>query len=273
MTAVRAVPVTRLSAAGRVADDDEVVVEEPLAIRVGGETLAVTMRTPGHDRELALGFLWAEGIIGSLADVAAVAHCGRTGDEGRANTLEVTPAPGARLRLPDDDAVRRGTLVTSACGVCGRRAIDDLLARCGPVRRAGSLAPAVIAAAFDALRATQAVFARTGGCHGAALVTFAGAHVATFEDVGRHNAVDKLIGSRLLAGELPLDHHVLAVSGRTSFEIVQKAAAAGVPVVAGISAASSLAVDVARRAGVTLVGFARGGSCVVYTGAEALSEG
>lgn len=266
---VRALEVTRITGPTRALATDEVIVEEPLAIRVGAETLAVTMRTPGHDRELALGFLFAEGVIASLDDVGAVAHCGRTGDEARGNTIEVTPAPGARLRLPDE-AVHRGTLTTSACGVCGRRSIDDLLARCGPVRSDGALGPRVLRSAFDALRETQRLFARTGGCHGAALVTFGGEHVATFEDVGRHNAVDKLVGSRLLAGALPLDGHVLAVSGRTSFEIVQKAAVAGIPVVAGISAASSLAVEVARRAGITLVGFARGGSCVVYAGEERL---
>ena len=266
---VRALQVTRIDGPARTVATDEVIVEEPLAIRVGSETLAVTMRTPGHDRELALGFLFAEGVIASVDDVGAVAHCGRTGDESRGNTIEVTPAPGARLRLPDE-AFHRGTLTTSACGVCGRRSIDDLLARCGPVRGAGALDAGVLRSAFEALRETQRLFARTGGCHGASLVTFEGEHVATFEDVGRHNAVDKLVGSRLLARALPLDGHVLAVSGRTSFEIVQKAAVAGIPVVAGISAASSLAVDVARRTGITLVGFARGDSCVVYAGDERL---
>jgi FdhD protein len=266
---VRALKVTRITGSTRTVADDELVVEEPLEIRLSGETLAVTMRTPGHDRELALGFLFAEGVIASIDDVGAVAHCGRTGDEGRENTIEVTPAPGARLRLPDE-AVHRGTLTTSACGVCGRRSIDDLLARCGPVKSVGEPVPGVLRSAFAALRETQRLFTRTGGCHGAALVTFEGEHVATFEDVGRHNAVDKLVGSRLLARGLPLHGHVLAVSGRTSFEIVQKAAVAGIPVVAGISAASSLAVEVARRAGITLVGFARGDSCVVYAGEERL---
>jgi len=263
----RTIDVTRLSAEGAIARADDVAVEEPLEIRVAGDTLAVTMRTPGNDRELALGFLWAEGIIASLDDVASVAHCGRGDDEGRTNTIEVTPAPGAHLRLPDDSPARRGTLTSSSCGVCGRRSIDDLLARCKPVE-AAQMDRAALVRALESLRASQPLFAKTGGCHGAALVTLDGAHVATFEDVGRHNAVDKLVGAMLLAKKLPLRGHALVVSGRTSFEIVQKAVAAGIPIVAGVSAASSLAVDVAKRSNVALVGFAREGRCVVYAGAE-----
>jgi FdhD protein len=272
MDATRSAVITRVAASGASSSsDDHVVVEEPLEIRVAGDTLAITMRTPGHDRELALGFLWAEGIIASLDDVAGVAHCARADDEGRLNTIEVTPAPGARLKLPEDSPARRGTLTTSACGVCGRRSIDDLLARCRPLDEASTMSRDAIARALEALRATQPVFARTGGCHGAALVTLDGAHVATFEDVGRHNAVDKLVGAMLLARALPLRAHALVVSGRTSFEIVQKAVAAGISIVVGISAASSLAIDVAKRAGVTLVGFARGGQLVVYAGADRLT--
>jgi len=249
--------------------DDDVVVEEPLEIRVAGDTLAITMRTPGSDRELVLGFLFAEGIITSLADVSAIAHCGRPGDEGFGNTVEVTAAPGARLRLPEEGGLaRRGTVTTSACGVCGRRTIDDLLRRVAPVSARGTMRKAGVARAVASLREAQPLFGRTGGCHAASLVTFDGERLATFEDVGRHNAVDKLVGSRLLAGALPASEHALVVSGRTSFEIVQKAVAAGVPVVIGVSASSSLAVDVARRAGVTLLGFARGGEFVVYAGAE-----
>jgi FdhD protein len=248
--------------------EDLVIVEEPLEIRVAGDTLAVTMRTPGHDRELALGFLWAEGIVRALDEVGGVAHCNRGDDEdGRGNTIEVTPAPGARLCLPDGEAGRRGTLMSSACGVCGRRSIDDLLARCVPVAEGGRLLRRVLLSAVAALRPTQRLFAATGGCHGAALFQLGGEHLATFEDVGRHNAVDKLIGSRLLAGALPAHDQLLVVSGRTSFEIVQKAVMAGIPFVAGISAPSSLAIEVAARAGVTLIGFVRGDEFVVYSGA------
>jgi FdhD protein len=251
--------------------DDEVVVEEPLDIRISGDTLAITMRTPGHDRELVLGFLWAEGVIGSLADVGSIAHCGREGDEAYGNTIEVTPGAGAKLALPAEPGARRGTLTTSACGVCGRRSIDDLLARCRAIESRATMSPAAIARAVGTLRERQPLFARCGGCHAASLVTLAGEHVATFKDVGRHNAVDKLVGSRLLAGALPAADHALVVSGRTSFEIVQKAVAAGIPIVIGVSASSSLAVEVARRAGVTLVGFARGKELVVYAGDERIT--
>jgi FdhD protein len=251
--------------------DDEVVVEEPLEIRVSGDTLAVTMRTPGHDRELVLGFLWAEGIISALDDVASVTHCGRPGSEGFGNTIEVTPAAGAKLRLPEETAVRRGTLVSSACGVCGRTSIDDLLARCSPVGGSAIMSREGVAHAAGALRGRQPIFRRSGGCHAASLTTLDGEHLATFEDVGRHNAVDKLVGSRLLARAIPATDLALVVSGRTSFEIVQKAVSAGIAIVIGVSAASSLAVDVARRAGVTLVGFARGGDFFVYTGGERIT--
>jgi FdhD protein len=275
---LRSVTVTRVLGldakddTARATKDDVVVVEEPLDIRVSGDTLAVTMRTPGHDRELVLGFLWAEGIIGALDDVAAIAHCGRPGDEGYGNTIEVTPSAGARLRLPEESMARRGTLTTSACGVCGRRTVDDLLARCTPLASRGTMLRGAIAAAVADLRAGQPVFARSGGCHAASLVTFAGEHVTTFEDVGRHNAVDKVIGATLLAGGLPASNHALVVSGRTSFEIVQKAVVAGIPIVISVSASSSLAVDVATRAGGTLVGFARGGDFVVYAGAQRIID-
>jgi FdhD protein len=272
---LRSIDVTRVQRAEASrpgATEDFVVVEEPLDIRVSGDTLAVTMRTPGHDRELVLGFLWAEGIIGALDDVAAIAHCGRPGDEGYGNTIEVTPAAGARLRLPEEPMARRGTLTTSACGVCGRRTVDDLLARCAPLAPGGAMRRGAIADAIGGLRARQPVFARSGGCHAASLVTFAGEHVTTFEDVGRHNAVDKVIGATLLAGGLPARSHALVVSGRTSFEIVQKAVVAGIPIVISVSASSSLAVDVATRAGSTLVGFARGADFVVYAGAQRIIE-
>jgi FdhD protein len=269
----RTIDIVRVGDGGAIREDDEIAVEEPLEIRVSGDPLAITMRTPGNDRELVLGFLWAEGVIASLADVGSVAHCGRTGDPGRQNTIDVTPAPGARLALPDGIGARRGTLTTSACGVCGRRSIDDLLARCVPLGESARLSRAAAVRAVESLRASQPLFARTGGCHGAALADATGALVATFEDVGRHNAVDKLVGARLLAGGLPAREHTLVVSGRTSFEIVQKALAAGIPHVVGISAPSSLAIDTARRAGVTLLGFVRGGDLVVYAGELAPSGG
>jgi FdhD protein len=257
----------------QAAHDDDVVVEEPLEIRISGEVIAITMRTPGHDRQLVMGFLWAEGIVASLDDVAAIAHCGRPGTEGFGNTIEVTPSPGARLRLPEETAVRRGTIVSAACGVCGRTSIDDLLARCSPVAGGGTMDASSVARAAAHLREHQPVFARSGGCHAASLVTRGGEHVETYEDVGRHNAVDKLVGARVLARALPASDHALFVSGRTSFEIVQKAVAAGIPIVVGVSAASSLAVDVAARAGITLVGFCRDDRFYIYTGAERIAVG
>jgi FdhD protein len=252
---------------------EEVAVEEPLEIRIAGDTVAITMRTPGHDRELVLGFLWAEGIVSDVGGVSAIAHCGRPGDEGYGNTIEVTLAPG--VRFDPDHAVRRGTVTTSACGICGRRSIDDLLARMSRLEPHEPIASAGITRVVRTLRDHQPLFARTGGCHAASLATHAGEHVATFEDVGRHNAVDKLVGARLLAGALAREagHCMLVVSGRTSFEIVQKAFAARVPIVAGISAPSTLAVDLARRVGITLLGFVRtpsdrDGSMNVYAGAD-----
>lgn len=267
------VEVERYSGATHDPSQDSVAVEEPLEIRVSGETLAVTMRTPGHDRELALGFLWAEGILHALDEISSIAHCVRGDDEaGRGNAIEVTPAPGARLQLPDGELGRRGTLMSSACGVCGRRSIDDLLARCVPVQKGGPLARRVLLQAADQLRKAQPIFGETGGCHGAALFSLDGALVASFEDVGRHNAVDKLVGARLLAGRLPAREQFLLVSGRTSFEIVQKAVMAGISIVAGISAPSSLAIEVAAAAGVTLLGFVRADRFVAYTHQERIID-
>jgi FdhD protein len=266
-----AIRVTRVESSPRAPEDD-VIVEEPLEIRIAGDPLAVTMRTPGNDRELVLGFLWSEGLIASLGDVGSITHCGRPGDEAFGNTMDVIPAPGARLAVPDEPMARRGTLTTSACGVCGRRSIDELLARCRPVVARGTMARGAISGAVEALRERQPVFRRSGGCHAASLVAFDGEHLTTFEDVGRHNAVDKVVGATLLSHGLPASDRALVVSGRTSFEIVQKAVAAGIPIVIGVSASSSLAIDVARRAGVTLVGFAREGDFVVYTGSERVAS-
>lgn len=253
------------SLGARAHADDAVAVEEPLDVRVDGDTLAITMRTPGHDRELVLGFLVSEGIIRTRDDVSALANCGRPGEPGYTNTIAVTLGPGARV--PASERVRRGTLTSSACGVCGRLSIDDLLERVP--RRAGvaTLSARVIADAVARLRERQPVFDRTGGVHAASLVDFEGRAIATFEDVGRHNAVDKVVGSQLLAGraEAPT---LLVVSGRSSFEIVQKALAAGFDAVASVSAPSSLAVDLARDGGLILAGFVRSEHLVLYAGAE-----
>ena len=249
---------------------DDVVAEEPLEIRAQGETLAITMRTPGADRELAVGFLFAEGVIVSRDEVGRVAHCVRPDQEGYGNTIDVVPGPGVSLDIERISATRRGTLTTAACGVCGRRTVDDVIARCAPlpVGRA-TIAAASILAAVESLRARQPNFARTGGIHGAALHDAQGNVLAAFEDIGRHNAVDKVVGALLLAGRIPgAEAALLVVSGRASYEVVQKASAARVPVIASVSAASSLAVDLARATGITLCGFVRKGTMTVYAHAD-----
>lgn len=269
MRPTRSVSVARFAVGrGRKSEDDDVVVEEPLEIRVAGDTLAFTMRTPGHDRELVLGFLLSEGIIRSADDVSGLAHCDRVDDDARGNVIEVTLSPGVRPPRADEDApfTKRGTVTTSACGVCGRKAIDDLLARIEAVAEGERVRAEALASAVRALRERQPIFGATGGCHAAALVRLDGEHVVTHEDVGRHNAVDKVVGAQVRARALPLAGHALVVSGRSSFEIVQKAAVAGIPIVAAVSAASSLAIEMARRANVTLVGFTRGDTFTVYAG-------
>jgi len=265
-------PAARFGPAGR-SDLDDVAVEEPLEIRVAGDPLAITMRTPGDDRELALGFLYAEGVIASVDDVGSVGHCGRVGEEGFGNVIDVLPGPGTVLAPERIQGSRRGTVVSSSCGVCGRLSIDDLAERCIPLDDDGTIAAADIAALVAAMRGEQRVFARTGGVHAAALFDLAGKLLVLREDVGRHNAVDKVVGSLVLGRALPARGRVLAVSGRASFEIVQKAVVAGIPFVFSVSAASSLAIDLAGRMNVTLAAFVRDGGMNVYTGRERVVGG
>jgi FdhD protein len=244
---------------------DVLATEEPLEIRAGGpgqraDSVAVTMRTPGGDFELAAGFLFTEGLIGP-GDLRRVAYCDDVEDEDqRFNVVTVT------LERPfDHELLRRNFYATSSCGVCGKAALDDVEVRCAPVADGPTVATEVLVGLPDALRRAQRVFERTGGLHAAGLFTPGGELITLREDVGRHNAVDKVVGERLLAGALPLAGTVLQVSGRASFEIVQKAAVAGVPIVSAVSAPSSLAVEAAERFGMTLVGFVRDGGCNVYT--------
>lgn len=244
---------------------DPVVVEEPLEIQVGGRPLVVTMRTPGHDRELAAGWLFGEGLIEAREDLLALDDAAACGAE---NVVAV--------RLRDERAVEaaraaRGFLSASACGVCGKTAIEHVFARGLPLLPAGR--PRIARAWLEALpaqmRAAQRVFARTGGLHAAALFAAGGELLVLREDVGRHNAVDKVVGERLLAGALPgLADAVLVLSGRAGFEIVQKAARAGIPLVAAVGAPSSLALRVAERSGMTLIGFLRPGRFNLYTAPE-----
>ncbi len=271
------VEVLRVGPAGAEPAADVVAVEEPLEVRVDGETVAVTMRTPGADADLALGFLLAEGLVASAADVGSIAHCGRPGEEGYGNVIDARSAGGHRIDPERLLEGRRWSTTTSACGVCGRRSIDGLLDRCRPV------APGVTVVADEVLRAmavlagAQPIFARTGGLHAAAAFAPGMVRIAAAEDVGRHNAVDKVVGALLRerrVGPGASDPAVLlAVSGRTSFEIVQKAAAAGIAVVAGVSAPSSLAVELAGAVGIALVGFARGDRMNVYAGAGRIVAG
>jgi FdhD protein len=252
------------------------VSEEPLELRVGGpsgeaSTLAVTMRTPGHDFELAVGFCVTEGIVRGDDELQSVVYCGPAKGDQHFNVVTV------RLRRPVDERVvgeRTRNLVTSAsCGLCGAASLDAVERDCAPLRPGVPVIDVgVLVGLTDALRGSQVVFDRTGGLHGSALFEPDGTLVATREDVGRHNAVDKLIGHAYLNGGLaPLGERVLAVSGRVSFEIVQKAAVAGIPVIAAVSAPSSLAVDAARRLGLTLAGFVREGGCNLYAHPERVS--
>ncbi|HXU29429.1 MAG TPA: formate dehydrogenase accessory sulfurtransferase FdhD [Thermoanaerobaculia bacterium] len=256
--------------------DDALATEEPLEIRLlwGGDrktTVAVTMRTPGADAELSLGFLFAEGVIRSASDVVAlVAGDGSEpgGAEGEPNVVEVTLAPGIE---PDLAPLDRHFFSNSACGVCGKAALEGLALRVE--RPAGSgprVDPALIAALPDRLRAAQGLFDATGGLHAAALFDPEGRLLAVREDVGRHNALDKLVGASLRAGDLPWSERIVLVSGRSSYEILQKSLAAGAPIVCAVSAPSSLAVELATRFGVTLVGFLRGDRFNVYAGAGRL---
>ena len=258
--------VLRVSAPGPAPRDpraDLLAVEEPLEIRVAGQPLSVTMRTPGDDLDLTAGFLAAEGIIDSPADLTKIIMCA-------GNVAEVTLAPGITLPL---ERLHRHFLTSSACGVCGKDSIESirLTARYDVSGDPLRISLGTLAALPDRLRAAQRVFASTGGLHAAGLFAADGTLLVLREDVGRHNAVDKVIGWALREGRLPLAGHVLLVSGRASFELVQKAAVAGIPVLAAVSAPSSLAAGLAEEAGLTLVGFLRGTSMNAYTGTHRLT--
>jgi FdhD protein len=247
--------------------EDAVAVEEPLEIRIDGTALAVTMRTPGHDIDLALGFLLTEGIIRSAGEVSTAELC--AGPDGGPNTYNVVDVSLTRSAAGRSRVVARQFYVTSSCGVCGKASIDAVRTRTAHPIGSGEMAVAAgtLAAMPDALRGQQRVFAETGGLHAAALFDADGGLTAVREDVGRHNAVDKVIGDALRREALPLHSSVLMVSGRASFELVQKALMAGIPMLAAVSAPSSLAVELAEEAGMTLVGFLRGDTMNVYAGA------
>lgn len=247
---------------------DTLVAEEPLEIRLNGRPLAITMRTPGDDFALAAGFLVSEGVLGSAEELANIVYCaGATVDGSNTyNVVDVRLAPGVAV---PDITLERNVYTTSSCGLCGKASLDAVrtTARWAlPQDDALRLDPGVLARLPDRLRSDQKVFARTGGLHAAALFTAEGELIDLREDVGRHNAVDKIVGRALQQGLLPLSDKVLMVSGRASFELAQKAVMAGIPALAAVSAPSSLAVDLAAEAGLTLVGFLRGTSMNVYAG-------
>ncbi len=259
-------PVRHVNAETTVQRPETVVVEEPLEIRVNGTPITVTMRTPGSDFELAQGFLLTEGMIAHRDDVEVIRYCSGAGDDGlnTYNVLDITLAP--TVPAPDVD-VTRNFYTTSSCGVCGKSSLDAVrLSSHYPVGdHVTRIGAEVLTALPERLRSAQKVFATTGGLHGAALFGVDGALQAAREDIGRHNAVDKVVGWALENDLLPLEAAVLLVSGRVSFELTQKAVMAGIPVLAAVSAPSSLAVDLACESGLTLVAFLRGDSMNIYS--------
>jgi FdhD protein len=273
----RRVEIDALRGAGHVHRGDPVAVEEPLEIRLlkhgstdnggTGHSVSITMRTPGNDAELALGFLHGEGIVCESRDVLDARHCGVTG-----NVLRVT----VRADLPlDVKRLERNFYTTSSCGVCGKASIDAVTASLGLRTVHSNLVvdQSVLKGLPDRLRESQAGFAETGGMHAVGLFAADGDLVASYEDVGRHNAMDKLVGASMLGGRLPWNDHIVLLSGRASFELIQKAMMAGAPVVAAIGAPSTLALELARAAGITLIAFLRGEGCNVYCHPERVRAG
>ncbi len=261
----RSVAIRRFTAETATEATDIVAAEEPLEIRIDGRAVAITMRTPGDDLELAAGFLYTEGVIDGPDDLTAMAHIDDPSNP-KGNTVDTVLAsgvPAARRSAAD-----RALFTSSSCGVCGKESIDRLLVKCPPLTRTWSPDPEVLLSLPEQLRAAQSVFEQTGGLHAAALFTPDGDLEVLREDIGRHNAVDKVIGWRLRADRAPIDDRILLVSGRAGFEIVQKALVARIPVVAAVGAPSSMAVQLAEDSLVTLVGFLRDGRYNQYGGTD-----
>jgi FdhD protein len=268
----RRVQTVRLAEAGRRSREDVLALEEPLEIRVNGERFSVTMRTPGDDFALVAGFLVSEGIVSSRDELPGMRTVSGMGLDGEPtfNIVDATVAGHGLMHVAERS---RTIYTTSACGVCGLASIDAVrTASAFPILPVGFTVPqALIAALPDRLRAGQDLFDATGGVHAAGLFDADGAPIVIKEDVGRHNAVDKVVGHALTEGMLPLSRTVLQVSGRASFELVQKARMAGIPVLAAVSAPSSLAVELAEDAGITLIGFSRGHSFTIYAHPERIT--
>ena len=261
---IRRVHVQRVGPAGGPGTA-ALAVELPLEVRVNGAPFAVIMRTPGDDQALVAGFLLAEDVVRQADEVVRIEPCPEADEDGRGHVMQAVVQGEAQARLFERLASRRQVLMTSGCGLCGRRTIASLQSRVEAVTGAWTLAATDVCALPLRLREAQAVFEATGGLHAAGLFGRDGRLLDSAEDVGRHNAVDKIVGRQLLAGRLPLSEAVLMVSGRASFELVQKALLAGIPIMAAVSAPSSLAVDLAEATGMTLCGFVRGETFTIYT--------
>jgi FdhD protein len=264
--ALRSKPITRIEGADKISNSDDLLaVEEPLEIRVGGRSVAVVMRTPGHDRELAAGFLVTEGLLRRRDDVLDMVRCstGQPGGENVENVLDVVLAPDAVVDL---SRLTRHVFTSSSCGICSKASIEAVQAQFPPIVVPLSPRRELLIALPAKLSAAQAGFAATGGLHASALFNQLGELEVVREDVGRHNALDKVIGHAFFAERLPLSDHLLLVSGRVSFELMQKALAAGIPCVAAISAPTTAAVEFAQSSGQTLIGFLRGERMNVYAG-------
>lgn len=260
----RPIDVRRVNGARSEKVSDHVAVEEPLEIRVNGDRISVTMRTPGHDFDLAAGFLMTEGLV-SAGDIGVIGYCRDAND----NIVDVKLVEGAAF---DPETVKRNFYATSSCGICGVAAIEQVRKRVPKLDSPLRMSRGMLLTLPGRLRAGQEVFERTGGLHASGLFTAEGSLDMLREDVGRHNAVDKVVGAMAVREKLPLSRHTLMVSGRSSFEIVQKAGVAGIPIVCAVSAPSSLAVEFARETGMTLVGFLRGDSFNVYAGEERIVD-
>ncbi|HEY7790696.1 MAG TPA: formate dehydrogenase accessory sulfurtransferase FdhD [Vicinamibacterales bacterium] len=261
----RTIDLTRVRAGGASRAHDLAATEEPLEVRLHGEPFSVIMRTPGHDRELAAGFLLAEQVIQRASDVRSIAHRRDLAGDLDTNVVNVMFSDSHAAELPRLLEGRRQTSTASSCGLCGRRSIESLALDVPPLASTWTIRAVTVARLPEELRRAQTAFDETGGLHAAGVFSPGGERLDAAEDVGRHNAVDKIVGRALMAGTLPLSACVLMVSGRASFEIVQKAHIAGLPIVAAVSAPSTLAIELADRAGITLIGFVRGDSFNVYT--------
>ncbi len=250
--------------------EDELVVEEPIEIRVGDQSLIVVMRTPGHDFELAAGFLYTEGIINSVHDIGTIAYCEDVEQADLQNIINVNLTNG--WDAESEDGWQRNFHANASCGLCGKMTIESVRQAVPPIDSRLRISPEIVYMLNDLLRSAQSVFEATGGLHAAGLFTSGGELLIIREDIGRHNAVDKVIGQALLSEMFPLDNHVLMVSGRASFEIVQKALFARIPVVVAVSAGSTLAVDLAQESGIALIGFTRGNRMTVYSCPERIQQ-